>query len=206
MTGGPADICRPGFGASCSLCCGSHNYRAGREELEALFALRAELMARYSRDYVVRSMAASRSGMTGSYYFRTGDWPFIAAAPALFEDLPRCPFVGRAEDGVSVGCLLYPGDCRPELRHECFQSYRGKIFSCRARDILSGEEIRYAARLTRDWYYYSVLIYDGELLRRMMGDHPDPDAVPEEEMEEMKRKLEELVAARRDLHGIHSYF
>lgn len=31
------NICRPGHGASCALCCGSHNYLASPEHISALF-------------------------------------------------------------------------------------------------------------------------------------------------------------------------
>jgi hypothetical protein len=206
MTDGSINICRPGFGASCCLCCGGLNYRAGRGELESLFRRRTALLARYSRDYVIRAMTASRSNMTGSYYFRTDAMPFIAEEPAIFEGLPRCPFVGFLADGTTAGCILHPGDNSPDLRHECFQSYRGKIFSCRARELLSIDEIRYAARLTRDWYYYGILIHDEDLLRGMMKDHPEPGEVPPKELEIMNRELEDRVASRRELHSVHSYF
>ena len=32
--------CRPGFGASCSFCCGSHNYVLSENEIEEIFIKR----------------------------------------------------------------------------------------------------------------------------------------------------------------------
>jgi hypothetical protein len=200
-----ANICRPGFGASCVLCCGSHNYRAPRGEIGMLFARRRDLLAQYNKEYLIRAMSASRSGLTGSYYYRQEE-TLVLTLPALFEDCPRCPFVGYTGDGRHAGCLLYPEDHPPELRQECFQSYRGKLFTCRARENLSDEEILYAARLTGDWYYYSVLIHDEAMLKRLARSWPDPENVPEGERKRMRQSLEEKIAADRSLHKVHSYF
>lgn len=200
------NICRPGFGASCAMCCGSHNYRASRDAISALFAQRAEVVLRYNPSYLVRKMTASRSNLTGSYYVNRQDEPFTPALPALFEDCPQCPFVGHTDRSGHVGCLLYPEDHPPELRHECFQSYRGKVFTCRAGEVLSDEEIQYAARLTGDWYYYSVLIHDEGMLQRLMRLWPDPGDVPEGERERMREALNKRVTRDRSLHMVHSYF
>ena len=105
-------------------------------------------------------MTASRSNLTGSYYFDPKQKPFALTLPALFGDCPHCPFVGYRDGDRNVGCLLYSEEHPPGLRQECFQSYRGKLFTCRAREALSDDEVLYAARLTRDWYYYSILIHD----------------------------------------------
>ncbi len=200
------NICRPGYGASCSLCCGSHNYRVSRVEIEALFVRRARIMKAYSRDFLVRKMMAFRSCMTGSYYVDHSDGPFDPALPALFQDCPRCPFVGFVEKGKIIGCLLGGQEDSSDLRHECLLNYRGKIFSCPARDILSDEETCYAARLARDWYYYSILIHETELLRSFMRDNQKPEDVPAEQLETLRRELEERIVTRRELHAIHSYF
>lgn len=200
------NICRPGFGASCALCCGSHNYRASRDEIGRLFSRRSDLLAQYNKQYLIHSMSASRSNLTGSYYYGRHEDPLALTLPSLFEDCPRCPFVGAAGDDRHAGCLLYPEDHPPELRQECFQSYRGKLFACRAREFLMDEEILYAARFTGDWYYYSVLIHDEALLRRLMREWPEPDDVPEGERKRMRQSLEEKIAADRSLHKVHSYF
>jgi hypothetical protein len=200
------NICRPGYGASCSLCCGSHNYQVGRVEIEALFVRRARIMKAYSRDFLVRKMIAYRSCMTGSYYIDPSDRLFNPAVPALYQDCPRCPFVGFVSKDRLAGCLLVREDDPSDLRHECFLSYRGKIFTCPARESLHDKEILYAARLARDWYYYGILIHEPELLRRLMEEHPDAGEVPALRREALERELEKRVSANRELHAIHSYF
>ncbi len=200
------NICRPGYGASCALCCGSHNYRAGSMEIEALFVRRARIIKAYSRDFLIRKMIAFRSCMTGSYYIDPSETLFYSTMPALFHDCPRCPFAGFISREKIIGCLLGVEGDQPDLRHECFLSYRGKIFSCPAREILNDEEILYAARCTGDWYYYSVLIHAPELLRRLMIEFPVPEDIPKTRKEMLQRELEERVAGNRELHAIHSYF
>jgi hypothetical protein len=200
------NICRPGFGASCALCCGSHNYRASRDEIGRLFSRRSEVLAEYNKRYLIHSMSASRSNLTGSYYYGGQEGPLALILPPLFEDCPHCPFVGTVGDGRLAGCLLYPEDHPPELRQECFLSYRGKLFTCRARDVLTDEEILYAARLTGDWYYYSMLIHDEALLRRLARSWPDPADVPEGERAGMRQSLEQRIASDRSPHTVHSYF
>ncbi len=200
------NICRPGFGASCSLCCGSHNYRASREEIEGLFIRRARIMKAYSRDFLIRKMIAYRSAMTGSYYVDPSNALFYITVPALFQDCPRCPFVGFISRERDTGCLLGREDDLPGFRHECFLNYRGKIFTCAARDELTDEEILYAARLTRDWFYYSILVHEAELLRLSIREYSVPEEVPPARREVLCRELEERIATRRDLHAIHGYF
>ncbi len=200
------NICRPGYGASCSLCCGSHNYQVSRVEIEALFVRRARIMKAYSRDFLIRKMIAFRSCMTGSYYVDPSDQLFNPAIPALFRDCPRCPFTGFIGREKIIGCLLDGEDDPSYLHHECFLSYRGKIFTCPAREILSDEEILFAARLTRDWYYYGILIHEAEMLRRLGEDYSVPEKVSAERRWILERELEERIMVRRELHAIHSYF
>ncbi len=200
------NICRPGFGASCSLCCGSHNYRASQVEMEKLFIRRARIMKAYSRDFLIRKMIAYRSAMTGSYYVDPSNALFHIAVPELFQDCPRCPFVGFVSRERITGCLLAPEEGPPDLRRECFLNYRGKIFSCPARDELTDEEVLYAARFARDWYYYGILIHEQDLLRRLMREFPAPERVPPAQRGALYRELEDRVATRRELHGVHGYF
>ncbi|HNW28023.1 MAG TPA: hypothetical protein PKN50_06090 [Spirochaetota bacterium] len=200
------NICRPGYGASCSLCCGSHNYWASLGKIEALFIRRARIIKAYARDFLIRKMIAYRSSMTGSYYVDPSNALFYITIPALFPDCPRCPFTGFIDREKTTGCLLGSEEGPPGLRHECFLSYRGKVFNCPAREDLSDEEIVYAAGLARDWFYYAILIHEPELLRRLMRDYPAPGQVPPAEREVLYRELEERVVTRRELHAIHSYF
>ncbi|MBN2161130.1 MAG: hypothetical protein JW807_17215 [Spirochaetes bacterium] len=200
------NICRPGYGASCALCCGSHNYRGSGAEVGELFARRAEVLAGFSRSYITGRIAASRSAMTGSYYYSAEGEPFALSMPAIFEDCPRCHFVGYVDDDRHVGCILYPHDRPADLRHDCFQSYPGKVFTCSASEELADREILYAARLARDWFYYSLLIHAPERLRAVMKEHPDPGMIPDDELDALRRELDGRVSADCSLHSIHTYF
>lgn len=206
MAASRVNICRPGYGASCALCCGSHNYRGSGEDVGGLFARRAEVLSGFSRNYITCRIAASRSAMTGSYYYNAEGEPFAVSMPARYDDCPRCHFVGYVDDDRHVGCILYPDERPAELRHDCFQSYPGKVFTCAARGELDDDEIVYAARLTRDWYYYSLLIHGPERLRAVMEGHPDPGMVPDDELDALRRGLDGRVSADRSLHSIHTYF
>jgi hypothetical protein len=197
------DICRPGFGASCALCCGSHNFRADPGEIGELFRRRAELVADLTPEFIVRRVRASRSDMTGSYYFRnTGGFDLPAPEPAD-PGGARCPFVGYIGEEI-VGCLLYPGG--GETRRDCIQSYGGKHFTCRAEESLDDDEILFAARLAGHWYYYSVLIQMDQLLRRVMEEYRHHGSVPSDARERLFASLEAEVRDNPELHRIHGYF
>ncbi len=198
------NICRPGYGASCALCCGSHNYKASLKEIKALFGRRSGVINEYNEKYFIRKMVASRSNMTGSYYVQD-DAGFTLTLPALFDDCPQCPFVGFVDEGRSVGCLLNREGPHHVFRHECFLSYRGKVFSCGAREILNDDEILYAAIFSRDWYYYSILIHEPDLLRHLMRTHDNPEIAIQYD-ESFKREVEKIVVNCRHLHAIHNYF
>jgi len=160
------NICRPGFGASCALCCGSHNYRCDRVSLKKLFTARAD----------------------GDGH---GNPRFLPAPyPRLFEDALQCPLVGFTDAGNSVlGCLRYQRPAAGDIE-ECSFTYTCKNFACRAMDSLTDEEILYAARLTADWYYYGLLINETRLLRDCMKANRDPDTVPAPARRELRRSLE----------------
>lgn len=200
------NICRPGCGASCALCCGSHNYRASRGEIEMLFRRRTAFLQDYTPDFLVKKMIASRSRMTGSYYIDQLNPLFDRVLAPLYEDCPSCPFVGFLADEKTVGCLLRGDEAPSGLHHECFLSYRGKVFSCSARGNIGDEETLYAARLFRDWYYYSIIIHEPELLRSLMRESPVPDDVTAAQRERYEMKLEGRITACRELHGMHGYF
>jgi hypothetical protein len=204
------NICQPGYGASCALCCGSHNYRASHEEIEVLFDYRTRFLKDYCRKYLFGKISSARSNMTGSYYNQRNELqrnvPITLTLPSMFDDCPQCPYIGYTGEERNVGCLIGLENNRPELYHECIMSYRGKIFSCQAWEILNDDEIRYAARLTGDWYYYSILIHEADLLRGLMCGHPVPEDVSSERKMIIVRELEERAFRHRELHAIHSYF
>lgn len=196
------NICRPGHGASCALCCGSHNVRATRGDIGELMSRRAEALREYSRAYIVREMAAGRSPMTGSYY--CAPRPYHITLPRLFDKGIQCPFAGFT-DGEAAGCLLYPEGGVYGSKRDCFQCYGGKAFLCGA-GALRREEIEYAARTAGDWYYYPVLIHEPEYLRAVMAAHPEPEKISREAFAEIGTRLEEFILSDAALHTLDSYF
>ena len=201
------NICRPGHNASCALCCGSHNYAGTREEIDTLFDRRRHVLGQYSPAYLLNRMKASRSDMTGSYYFNREHNPdFIITLPKLYEDGLQCPFVSRMDGSGIIGCAVYPGGQERDLRFECFQNYTCKYFSCQARDILEDREIGFAARLMGDWYYYTLLIHSFGLLRELQREYGTAASVPPVKLEQVKEALEKALREEKDLHTLSSYF
>lgn len=202
---GVPGACRPGHGASCALCCGSHNYRASAGEIDSLFRFRAGTVRQFSPSYLISKMSSSRSALTGSYYY-PGVAGLAGPYPKIFENGLQCPFVGRSGGDGPVGCLLRDGECSLTGTYECSMSYRGRIFSCAAKDGLSLRQIDYAARLFRDWYFYSLIIFEKALLEDMMDRFPDSGGVPGEELRNVRAHLERLVCEREDVHRLSGYF
>lgn len=203
---GSINLCRPGFGASCALCCGSHNYDASCKDIAALFQKRREIFWNYSSAYLIKQVRVSRSNLTGSYYpERTIDEGIIITLPKLYHDGQQCPFVCLLEDDT-IGCAIYPSQNEADGRFECFQNYTCKYFSCASKEILADEEILYAAGLFRDWYYYTLFIHSIDLLRNFRQLHPIPEKTGEDALFMLKRQLETSLLLEKKLHTIHSYF
>lgn len=201
------NICQPGHGASCALCCGSHNYAAAPGEIDALFQKRREALKGYSPEFLMKRIVASRSDMTGSYYFnRELNADFIITLPKLYEDGTQCPFVCHVDDTGVIGCAVYPGGGEKDFRYECFQSYTCKYFSCQAREVLTDDEIGFAARLLGDWYYYTLLIHDIALLRSLIREFASPEKVPAARLAALKDALARSLPEDRALHSLSSYF
>jgi hypothetical protein len=104
----------------------------------------------------------------------------------------HCDHIGYLdrERGV-IGCLVYASP-RPPESAMLFES-TCRHFSCRARDVLSAEEIRFAARLMGDWVYYPLLINDIDLLRTMNRQYRTPENVPSSVLDSVKAELRERV-------------
>ncbi len=155
--------CRPGLGASCALCCGSHNYRLSIEELEHLYIARGEK----GPEIPLRH-------------------PESLSEEKIFPDAMQCPHVAVTEgEFTEIGCLIYRDT---ELSGETGSFFKGTCsnFYCTAWDTLSDEEVLFAAGLMKDWYYYSLLINDIETLQELCADYRDPEDVPLERLEELK--------------------
>lgn len=200
------NICRPGFGASCALCCGSHNYNASKEEISILFKKRHEIFRQYNPMHLVKLMQRCRNNLTGSYYLHYSfDENLFITQEKLHEDGMQCPFVCLFDDGI-VGCAIYPNNSLIDIRYDCFQNYTCKYFSCTANDILSDEEILYAARLFNDWYYYPIFIHSIDFLRTFKESHPQIEKIGNDEIMHIKNLLERQLKTEKNIHTIHSYF
>lgn len=197
------NICNPGFGASCALCCGSHNYLAGPDEVAVLFAKRTLKIREFNRDYIIRHMTASRSPMTGSYYY--GPAPFIITLPPREAESRQCPFIGCTGDPGQIGCLLYPR-AGYGSKVDCYQNYNSKVFVCDAGSSLKDDEILFAAQLTGDWYYYSILIHSKEYLRSIMKRFPDVTAISDKEYHDIKSELGKLFESDKRYIRMENYF
>ena len=201
------NICRPGYNASCALCCGSHNYAASPVEIDSLFRKRTEVFSRFSRNYLFRKMTASRSSLTGSYYYNEKyGIDIIITLPKLYNDAIQCPFVSVIDNPGEIGCALYPDNHEEDLRFECFQNYTCKYFSCLSRDLLNHAEIMFAAKLMGDWYYYTMLIHSIDTLRGMIKEYIYPENVSESALADVKNDLEKTLREEINLHKISSYF
>lgn len=160
--------CRPGFGASCSFCCGSHNFTLAPEFIEDIFI---------------------RRGMdtTG----RTGLHPEDSLEEKLVPLGMQCPHIGISPmEPELVGCLTYH-DSHEGTRMNSFFKGTCKSFLCVAWRELTDRQILFAAELMADWYYYSLLIQCPELLEDLCAAHDGADDVPDDVLDDLKAELEE---------------
>lgn len=164
------NICHPGYGASCSLCCGSHNYRMNRDEIEALFVER---------------------GISGSQ--QPYKHPYTVTREKLYRDAMQCPHVGISS-GDGICCLIYD---EPDKKGELLSFFRGTCgnFYCPAWDVLTESQVIFAARLMGDWFYYSLLINDIEAVENLCATYNSPEDVPDDELEDLKMEILERFIA-----------
>lgn len=79
------------------------------------------------------------------------------------------------------------------MEEDTFFTKTCKTFFCPASDNLSSEEVLYAAELFGDWYYYSLLIHEINLLLSLMKEFPAPGMVTEKHIKEVKTKLSKAI-------------
>jgi len=165
-TANAVNRCRPGYGASCSFCCGSHNFSFSPECIEELFI---------SRDPESATMISKH--------------PDDACEPKLFRDMMQCPHIGisRSEPGL-VGCLTYCDD-HMGRKFESFFNGTCKGFHCSAWKELTDRQVLFAAELMKDWYYYSLLVNSLEKVQDLCAEYESPSDVSEETLEEIKAEL-----------------
>lgn len=155
--------CQPGYGASCSLCCGCYNYKLSQEQLEDMF--------------VKRAMETPE---------RPLKHPEESFSEKLYQDDMQCVHVGLRH-GV-LGCLVYNETDRGE-EFESFYNGTGKNFFCPAWANLTDEQVVFAAQLMADWYYYGLFINDIEAVHELYAVYGHPEHVPGDELEELKEEL-----------------
>ncbi|PKL35773.1 MAG: hypothetical protein CVV44_19800 [Spirochaetae bacterium HGW-Spirochaetae-1] len=158
--------CRPGHGASCALCCGSHNYNMPQEQLEEMF---------YARGQKEPSRPLKH--------------PEEAEREKLFRDAMQCSHMGILPDEPGImGCLIY-GEQDPGHHMESFITGTCRNFYCPAWENLTDRQVLFAARLMGDWYWYSLLINHVEALLRIFSQYENPEDIPDEELESLKEEL-----------------
>ncbi len=156
------NICQPGYGASCALCCGSHNFITSPGNAAAVYRRRAS----------------------------AGGGPILEPLQA---DAIQCAHVGFIEKTCeTIGCLIYRNPPEENTNNRFF-TYTCKNFSCAAREMLTDEQIVFAARLMGDWYYYSLLITDIPLLQSYSRDFGDAGRVSPQELARLKERLREML-------------
>jgi len=113
--------------------------------------------------------------------------PYSITEEKLYPDAMQCPHVGMIS-GSEVCCLIYDD---PAKDGDLLTFFNGtcRNFYCPAWDVLTDREIIFAAQLTGDWFYYSLLINDVETLQNLCADYGSPDEVSEEEFENLKEEL-----------------
>ena len=163
---------------------------ADAEEISRMFALRRDILGEECRGDIGLLNDRERLTLVRSKLLEK-------SLPRHLDDAIQCPFVGYVDDGNRhIGCLIYgDGGSDPRVVH---MSTICGTFSCLARETLTGEEIIFAARLTGDWYYYSLLINDIALLRNTIARFTTPEEVPGEALEEIKQELKEKLLAPAD--------
>jgi hypothetical protein len=187
---GSLNICQPGNGVSCALCCGSHNFKASPAEIKTFLIKRTEQFNR--RKKIFLETFGEKNRHTREVLFRK--WitsnPFSESViPKLYRDGIQCPFIGYIDPHNSIpGCLLYPDTGQPDLRTSAHQKIC-EHFSCVAKDILTDDEITFAAALMDDWFYYSLLIHEITLLKDMHKKYKYPAEVPEGMLRAIRRAL-----------------
>ncbi|MFA5519075.1 MAG: hypothetical protein WDA74_07470 [Spirochaetota bacterium] len=155
------NICRPGFNASCALCCGSHNFSMPMEKLSIVLK---------QRNYQNISQRKKLQ-------------------PGFLKDGMYCEFIAVNESNNLIGCMAYSDSTMFSSAHSLFFEKTCKTFYCKAAEILSEKEILFAAELARDWYYYPLLINEVNHLRKTMKLYQTPKQVEADCFDKIKKDL-----------------
>ena len=160
------NICRPGFNATCSLCCGSHNYSLTPGEYNQLFKLRS---IRIKNGFFVNETEKFQEVVPGAM---------------------QCKYVGYTDRGKNeIGCLIHESEPKMTSSEKEFFRKVCSTFYCKGRDVLTKKEILFAAELTRDWFYYPILITEINYLRKLVNIYDNPSKITDNEMKKIKDDL-----------------
>jgi len=167
--------CRPGYNASCALCCGSHNFVMPPEKINSLF------LERGRKYHIFMKNGAPPSAV----------YEYLAATVQTkkYSLAIQCPFMGYNRDGTILGCLAYDDSNAFGKEHHAFFVQTCQTFCCQAWDKLSDQEISLAAFIMRDWFYYSLLIHNILELKEFSKRYSVTSLINKEEIEALKCRL-----------------
>jgi len=103
----------------------------------------------------------------------------------------QCPNVGISGSNPGIVCCLTYFDDHNDCGFESFFNGTCKSFQCVAWNELTDRQVLFAARLMKDWYYYSLLINSLEILMDLCSEYESPEDVPEDVLEQLKTELAE---------------
>ena len=119
--------------------------------------------------------------------------PYTVTCEKLYRDAMQCPHVGLS-DYNEVFCIIYD---EPGKKGEVLSFFNGTCgnFYCPAWDVLTDRQVIFAARLMKDWFYYSLLINDIEAVQNLCASFSSPEDVPEDVLDDLKEDiLEKFIA------------
>jgi len=172
--------CRPGFGASCSFCCGSHNYVLSENDIEEIFIKRG------NDSKALKGQSPCKISLNSP---QTEVHPEDFFEEKLIKDGMQCRYIGFSDyDHTLLCCLIYSEDHKGKI-YESFFSGTCRNFMCAAWDELTDREVLFAAELMKDWYYYSLLVNSPEIVKKLYAEYNTPEDISENIIEELKIEL-----------------
>lgn len=160
--------CRPGFNASCSFCCGSHNFTMSPDCIEEIF--------------IMRDIESS---------LQLTNHPENSCEEKLVSAGMQCPHIGISGSEPGMVCCLTYSDNHKGSGYESFFKGTCKGFHCTAWNELADRHILFAAELMKDWYYYSLLINSLEILMDLCAEYENPKDISSETLAALKIELTE---------------
>lgn len=141
--------------------------------------------------------SASCAFCCGSHNFNTNDKVIASILkgktacqpPPIHKDGIRCPHIGFIDERKTlIGCMIYDKKTNIEKMDKFFK-VTCKNFYCPAHDILTAQEVLFAAELMADWYYYGLFINEALLLKESYKKFKHAGCVPSGILMQIKEKL-----------------